>query len=212
MALLTDSRNNIFAVIRDVANNFSLADASLGLWVIVEAVVEALVNSEKLVTAVNVFAEVNIVDLVDISLVHVAAEEALHNWLRGIDAEQVKHAKELILCDVAVASNVVVLENWLQVDALVLHLGLVLLKDLFDLLLHGRTCKVLASSKKSVILSDGGNASGGSLVDALNSESSVDVLAEVDVAEEALRVRGFVLLGQGLELIVSEGEVHGGED
>ena len=170
LASLTNSCNHIFAVVRQVPNNFSLADACLSLRVVVEAVVEALVNAEELITTINILAEVNVVDLIDIALVHVASKQALQDLLGRTDAKQVEHAKELLLCDMAVAGDVVVLKDRLQVDALVLHLSLVLLQDVINLLLHGCTCQVLATSKKSVVLSDGGNTSGGILVDALNGE------------------------------------------
>jgi len=113
---------------------------------------------------------------------------------------------------VPVASDVVVLEHGLEVDALVLNLGLVLIEDVNDLLLHRGTSQVLSAGKEGIVLSDRSDTSGGRLIDTLNSERCVDVLAEIDVAEEALRVRSLVLLGEGLELIVGEGEVHGAEN
>lgn len=106
-----------------------MACACLGLREVVGAVVEALVDSEKLLSAINVLAEVHIVYLINISLVHVAAENGLKNVLGCTDSQQVKNAQELILGHVAVARDIVVLEDRLEVDALVLDGGLVLLKN-----------------------------------------------------------------------------------
>ena len=43
------------------------------------------------------------------------------------DSQQVKHAQELVLCHMAVAGDIVVLEDGLKVDALVLDSRLVFL-------------------------------------------------------------------------------------
>jgi hypothetical protein len=118
----------------------------------------------------------------------------------------------LVLGDVTVAGNVEVLEDGLKVNTLVLDSGTVLFKDSLDLLLVLITRKVLSAGQKSVALGDWGNSSRGILVNSGHSESSVDVGAEVGVAEEPLGVSGLVLQGQGLELVVRQGEVHGGKD
>ena len=51
------------------------------------------------------------------------------------DSEQVEHAQELVLGHMAVAGDIVVLEDGLQVDALVLDSRLVLLEDCINFLL-----------------------------------------------------------------------------
>ena len=118
----------------------------------------------------------------------------------------------MVLGDVTVAGNVEVLEDGLKVNTLVLDGGTVLFKDFLDLLLVLITRKVLSAGQKSVTLGDWGNSSRGILVNSGQSESSVDVGAEVGVAEEPLGVSSLVLRGQGLELVVRQGEVHGGKD
>jgi len=118
----------------------------------------------------------------------------------------------LVLGNVTIAGNVEVLEDRLKVNSLVLDGGTVLFKDFLDLLLVLITRKVLSAGQKSVALGDWGNSSRGILVNSGQSESSVDVGAEVGVAEEPLGVSSLVLLGQGLELVVRQGEVHGGKD
>lgn len=208
LAPLADASDNIIDVIRRVADNLGLAGASLSLGVVVGAVVEALADAEELITTVDILTEVDIVALIDVAHVHVASEETLEDVLRGTDPEEVEHTEELLLGHVSVASPVIVLEHRLQVDALVLDLSAVLVENVLNLLVQGSTSQVLSAGQKCVILGDGRDASGGGLVDALDRERQVHVLAELSVPEEALRVISLILLGQSLELIVGEGEVH----
>ena len=97
--------------------------------------VKALVHTEELLSTVDVLTEVHIVALIDVTLVHVATEQLLGDVLWRTDPKQVEHAQELVLGHVAVAGDVVVLEDGLQVDALVLDSRLVLLEDRINFLL-----------------------------------------------------------------------------
>lgn len=56
--------------------------------------VEALGDAEELITTIDVLAEVNIVALIDIALIHVTSEQALKNLLRGADSEKIEHTQE----------------------------------------------------------------------------------------------------------------------
>ena len=174
--------------------------------------VEALGDTEKLIGTIDVLAEVDVVALINVTLVHISSKELLGDVLRGVDSEKIKHSEELFLGNMTVAGDVVVLEHGLQVNALVLDGGTVLLKDSLDLVVVLVASKVLSAGEESVSLSDGNDSGSGSLVNTLDGESSVHVGAEVSVAEESLGISGLVLLGKSLELIVSEGKVHGGKD
>ena len=70
----TNTGNDIIDVIRSVSDNLSLAFACSSLRVVVRAMVEALINTEELLRTVNVLAEVHIVALVNVTLVHIATE------------------------------------------------------------------------------------------------------------------------------------------
>ena len=207
-----NASNNIIDVIGGVAHDLSDAATRLSLREVGDAVVEALVDTEELLRTINVLTEVNVVHLIDISFVHVSAEDHLDDVLGSSNSQQIESSEELVLRDVTVAGNVEVLEDGLKVNALVLDGGTVLFKDFLDLLLVLITRKVLSTGQKSVALGDLGNSSRGILVDSGQSESSVDVGAEVGVAEEPLGVSSLVFQGQGLELIVRQGEVHRGKD
>ena len=112
----------------------------------------------------------------------------------------------------AVLGDVVVLKAWLQMDALVLNSGLVLIEDLVDLRVRVRLVQILAAGKQSVVGGDGGHTRSRCLIDALDREGAVHVVAEGRILEEAFRIISLVLLGQGLELIVRQGEVKLRED
>lgn len=73
LAELADSCDDIVLIIWCITDNFGLADTCLGLREVISAVVETLADTEELLGAINVFTEVNIVYLVNIALVHVAA-------------------------------------------------------------------------------------------------------------------------------------------
>ena len=132
--------------------------------------------------------------------------------LRSADSQKVEDTKELILGDMTVASDIVVLEHWLQVNALVFNRSFVLFKNIIDFLLVLFASKVFSAGEKSVSSSDRGDSSRWRLVNARDREGSVHVCAEVYIAEEALWIGCLVLLGEGLELVVGQGEVHGAED
>ena len=208
LAELTNASNDIVFIIGRVSHDLGFADSCLSLGEVVSAVVEALVDSEELLGAVDILTEVNVVDLIDVAFVHVTAEEGLENVLGSADPQQIEHAKELNLSHMAVASDVVVLEHRLQVDALVFDRGFVLFEDFIDLLLVLVTGQVFAAGEKSISSRHRCDSCRWILVNASDCESSVHVRAEVYIAEEALWVGCLVLLGQRLELIVGQREVH----
>ena len=208
----TNTSDDIVLIIWLIAHNLGLADTSLGLGEVVGAVVEALVDTEKLFSTIDIFTEVNVVALIDVTLVHVAAEERLEDVLRSADSQKVEDTKELILGDMTVASDIVVLEDWFQMDALVLDGSLVFLENLVDLGVVLIAGQVLAAGEESVASGHAWDACRGGLVDAGDGEGAVHVGAEFSVSEESLRIISLVLLGERLELVVGQGEVHGAED
>lgn len=116
--------------------------------------------------------------------------------LGSTDPQQIKHAKELFFCNVAVASDIVVLKDWLEVNALVFYGSFVLFKNLVDFSFILIACEVFAASEQSVSLCHGCDSRRRGLINARDCEGAVHVRAEVSVAEEALRVIGLILLGQ----------------
>ncbi len=212
LAEATDTGQDIIDVLGGVAHDLSVADASLSLRVVVCAVVEALRDSEELIRAIDVLTEVDVVDLVNVTFVHVTSQDELSDALRSSDSEKVEDTEELGLGHMTVLGDVVVLEARLQVDALVLHSSLVLFEDLLDLRVAVSLVKVLAAGEQSVVGCYSGDTSCRGLVDTLNSESSVHVVTEGSVLEEALRVISLILLGESLELVVGQGEVKLRED
>ena len=212
-ANLANSCKNIINIDWLVAHDLSLAHSGLSLWEVVEAVVEVLTNLEQLLGAVHILTEIDIVDLVDVTQVHVSLQEGLEDMLWGEDSESVKDSHELGLGDMAVLGDVEVLEDWLEVDSHGLDSLSVLLKDGINLVSGCWVgAQVLSSGEEGVVGGDGGNLSGWGLVNTSDSEGLVDVGDKLSVLEEALWVVGGVLLSKGLKLIVGQGEVELGED
>lgn len=175
--------------------------------------VEVLADFEELEAAIDVLSEVDIVDLIDVTLVHVSLEEALEDMLWCVDAKAVKHAEELGLGHVTVLGDVEVLEDWLQVDAHGLHSLAILVKDIIDLVTGSWVgAQILSPGEEGIVLGDWGDHSRWRLVNSSRRESLVNAGDEVGVSEEALWVVGLVLVSQALKLIVGEGEVERAED
>lgn len=97
--------------------------------------IKALADSKQLLGTVDVLAEVNVVDLINIALVHVSTKNHLDDILGSSDSKQIESSEELILGYVTVARYVEVLEDGFQVNALVLDGGTVLFEDFFNFLL-----------------------------------------------------------------------------
>ena len=210
---LSDASEHIFDICWGVADDLCLADSRLCFWEVVEAVVEVSANPEELFLIVNVLGEVNIVDLVDISLVHVTPQQHLQLSLGCSDAEQVQHTQELGLGDMAILSDIEVLEDWFEMDALVLDCSPVLLQQVlhpFHLLWVGG--EVLSSGKQGVVLGHRGHSHGWIFVNACRGECFVDACNEVSVLEKALWVVSLILVCEGFKLVVRVGEVHARED
>ena len=204
-----DARDNILNIIRSVTNALSLTSSCLSLRVVVGAVIESLVNTEELACTINVLTEVRVVDLIDITLVHVTAQEGLSDMLWSSDAKEVEHSEELSLRYMLVVSDVVVLEDGFQMNALIFNGNSVFFENVFDSLLILLTCKVLSASKKCISSLDWGNSGRRCLINTSNCESPVHICYEVSVTEETLGVSGLVLLGQSLEFIICQRKVHG---
>ena len=128
--------------------------------------------------------------------------------LGSADPQQIEHTEELVLSHVAVAGDVVVLKDWFQVNALVFDRSFVLFENLVDLIFVLVAGQVFASGEQGVACRHRCDPCRWRLVNTRDREGSVHVCAEVYIAEEALWVSRLVLLGQGLELIVGQREVH----
>lgn len=115
----SNASENVIHIVWGVTHNFSFAGTSLSLWEELSGLVVVSANSEKHLLVVNILSEVDVVDLIDITLVHVSSEEHLHFIGWCCDFEQVKHSQELSFGHMTILSDVEVLEDWLQVNALV---------------------------------------------------------------------------------------------
>jgi hypothetical protein len=82
--------------------------------------------------SVNIVAEINIVNFVCVTLIHVALNDQRKDAFRSKDSELGKHSEVLVLANMSTVSDVKVLEHRLQVNATVLHSSSVLLNEGLD--------------------------------------------------------------------------------
>lgn len=209
-ALLAGDRanacKNVMEVIRAVGNNGVTDNTRGGLGVVVVAVVEVTSGTVELISAVDLFAEINIVDLINVSFVHVSTEDKLGDFLGGLDAEVVQHTEELVLGHVTVLGDVEILEDGLQVHTLGLDSFAEMVEDRLDLTVV--VSKVLSAGQEGVFFGEGGDTRAGALVNAADGEGLVDAVAEIHIIEEDFGVVRLILVREGFKFIVSQCEVH----
>lgn len=66
-------------VIRDGVLYVNTSDSGTGLGIVVERMVESSPNSENLFGRVDVVTEIEIIDLIDVTLIHVGFEQSIQN-------------------------------------------------------------------------------------------------------------------------------------
>ena len=118
-----------------------------------------------------------------------------------------------MLCNVLILGNIEVLEHWLEVNSFDLDCLSVLFKDHVDLsnFFIGHV-EVLLSGKCGVIDSYWSNSSSWNFLDAVGSESSVDIGTEINVVEHVFWVICFVLESERVELLFGQVEIEHRED
>ena len=111
LALSRDASDHIINVVRQVPDNLSIASACLGLGVVVDAMVETLIDTKELLSTINIFTEVDIIDFIDIAFVHVTLHEGLQNVLGSSNSKQVEHSQELVFSHMTILRDIIVLEH-----------------------------------------------------------------------------------------------------
>lgn len=209
---LSNASENILNVYGSISNNLSLAHSWASLCEVVEAVVVSLSDSEKSFGTIDLVTEIRVVNLVNVSLIHVTSEDSLSDVLGCSDFEQIENTEELNLCNVTVFSAVEILEHWLKVDAADLDGSSVLIKDSAEFLFSVSTLEILAAGKQSVILSDSGNTYCRGLVDSRGGKCLVNASGEINVVEELLGVVGLISGSKGFVLCIGEVKVELAQD
>lgn len=95
--------------------------------------VEVSADSEELLWGVNIIAEIEVVDLIDVTLIHVSFAEGVQDLLGGADTKLTESSQELMFGNMLVLSNIEILEHWLQVDSLDSNGLSILFKDVVNL-------------------------------------------------------------------------------
>ena len=92
-------------------------------------------DSENTLMGIYFVAEVYIVHLISVTLVHVTSENKVKDSLGGKDTELVEDSEELTLCHVSTLGDIEVLELRLQMDAAVKDSCSVFMEVVLNLLL-----------------------------------------------------------------------------
>lgn len=132
-AALSKLGDNILNIIWDVLLNIDTCNSWSSFWVVVEGVVEVSTDSEELLWGVNIIAEIEVVDLIDVTLIHVSFAEGVQDILGGADTKLTESSQELMFGNMLVLSNIEILEHWLQVDSLDSYSLSILFKDVVNL-------------------------------------------------------------------------------
>ena len=95
-AALSKLGDNILNIIWDVLLNIDTCNSWSSFWVVVKGVVEVSANSEELLWGVNIIAEIEVVDLIDVTLIHVSFAEGVQDLLGGADTKLTESSQELM--------------------------------------------------------------------------------------------------------------------
>jgi len=126
-ASLSQLGNDIIDIIRQILLDINSCNSWSSLWVVIEWVVVASSDTEKLLRGVDIIAEVEVVDLINISFIHVCFQQDIKNvlWCRNTQLSQ--SSQELMFRNVLISSDIEVLEHWFHMDSLDFHSPLVFL-------------------------------------------------------------------------------------
>ena len=211
--LLADKTNageHVLNIVGFQFDDLSLDLARLGARIVIEGLAMSTTNTKDALVGVNLVAEINIIDLIGVSLVHITSENKVKHVFWGEDAELVKNSQELALGDVTALSDIEVLELRLQMNAAVKNCCSIVLKIGLNLiLLFLGALQVLTSGSESVLASDWLNGRLRFLINTLGGKSKVNNGAEFGIAEVSVHV---VSLSKRCELSLSKREVKHGEN
>jgi hypothetical protein len=119
-ALVPDPGQDIVHINWSVLQDFSFLVPRLVPGHVIKALIVVKPHSEDVNCRVNMVAEVEIIDFINISLVHVASQDNIQNVIWSWDSQLGQHSQELHLSHMAISGNVKVLELGFQVDSPVL--------------------------------------------------------------------------------------------
>lgn len=116
-AASSNASNDVVEVIgaSGVLHGLVSGNARFGFGEEVPRVVEIAANSEVVRATINIIDEVNVVNFLSVTSVHVSAQNAGGYFFRSFNAQQVEDSKELLLSDVTIAVDIEILEDGLKV-------------------------------------------------------------------------------------------------
>jgi len=118
LADLSKLGNYIFDIIWDIFFNIDTCNSWSSLWIVFEGVVETSSNSKELLWGIDIITEIEIVDLINVTLVHIGFAKGIQNSFWSANSELTKSSQELMLSNMLIFGNIKVLEHWLKVNSL----------------------------------------------------------------------------------------------
>ena len=188
-----------------------------GLWLrfgeVVEGVVEFSANTKYLLGAINLVAEIDIINLISVTLIHISFKKEVCNLIGSLYTKLAKYTHELHLCHVAISSDIKILELRLEVDSSIIDGGSVFIKNLVNnTIILTITIQVLSPCKDSIVCSNILNLGSWCFINTLGCESKIHIITEYRIFKEFLWIISHILVSQVVEFIFSHCEVHHRED
>lgn len=171
-------------------------------------------NIEEIIRIVDILAEIVVIHLINVTVIHIGLQKHVEDVLRGAHTELTESSQELVLGNMLVACNIEILEHWLQMNSLDSNCLFVLGKNTANhcFLLLGEV-QVFAACLHSVINGNWSDLGQWVLLDAISCESSVNTGAEVFIVYHVLCIiRSFVFLSQSVVFFGREVEIEHGKD
>lgn len=133
LANLSNPCQYVLNIIRDVLHNFFFNRSGLGSWEKHVRVVVVSSHSEHIFRSIYFIAEIHIIDLIHITLIHVSSHEQIHDDFRSNYAQLCQNSGELHLGHMAVFGDIKILEQRFKINPLVVDCLSVLIDDITDL-------------------------------------------------------------------------------
>ena len=168
--------------------------AYCSFWIQVPAVIEISTSSKELISTINFFTKINVVYFIDISFIHVAAQDLLLNIFSSGYAQKIQNSKELMFGNMTIFGDVKILEHWFEMNSHDINCISVSWKDLIQINTMHTILKVLSSGKKSIIGSLSSHCYLRIFVNASDCECFVDTSGKIYVIEENFGIVGFVFI------------------
>ena len=110
-ANLSQFRNDILNIIWDILFYILGGFSGLSFWIVIKRMIEASGHFEKRFGWVDIFTEIEIIDLVNIPFVHVSFQKNIQNFFTRADPHLSESSQELMFGHMLIFRNIKILEH-----------------------------------------------------------------------------------------------------